>query len=226
MRQIEIGAQTVEEATQRALVELGLRRDQVEIEVLSEGKSGILGIGKEEARVRATVISSPSPHTPEVAGVAQGTLATLLAYLELVADIQLETGVQVADEEETSSPPLMFDISGDDLGLLIGRRGQTLAALQYIERLIVAQKVGSSVPLVLDVNGYKKRRYESLRTLAQHVAEQVAVSQRPCALEPMPAYERRIVHLALATHPAVMTQSVGFGDARKVTVVPRENSHR
>jgi spoIIIJ-associated protein len=207
-------------------VELGLRQDQVEIEVLSEGKSGILGIGKEEARIRATVLSDSSIQSVQAIGVAQDTLATLLAHLELLADIKLETDAQAADEEETSSPPLMFDISGDDLGLLIGRRGQTLAALQYIERLIVAQKVGSSVPLVLDVNGYKKRRYESLRTLAQHVAEQVAVSQRPCALEPMPAYERRIVHLALASHPEVMTQSVGFGDARKVTVVPREKQNR
>ena len=74
---------------------------------------------------------------------------------------------------------------------------------------------------MLDVNGYKKRRYESLRTLAQHVAEQVDVSGQSCALEPMPAYERRIIHLTLAEHPCVTTESVGFGDARKVVVLPK-----
>jgi len=86
---------------------------------------------------------------------------------------------------------------------------------------MVTQKLAAPVPLVLDVNGYKKRRYDSLRTLARHIAEQVAVSQRSFAMEPMPAYERRIIHMALADHPAVLTQSVGFGDARKVTVVPK-----
>ncbi len=205
-------------------MELGLRRDQVEIEVLSEGKAGILGMGREDARIRVSVLEAVPP--PQAAALARGVLENLLGVLGLPAEIKMETATPVADEEETAVPPLMFDISGEELGLLIGRRGQTLAALQYVVRLIVAQKLGTSVPLVLDVNGYKKRRYESLRTLAQHVAEQVAVSQRSFALEPMPAYERRIVHLALANHPTVTTQSVGFGDARKVTVVPKEKPRR
>lgn len=130
----------------------------------------------------------------------------------------------MADEEGLASTPVVLDISGEDLGILIGRRGQTLAALQYIVRLIVSQRLHTSAPLVLDVNGYKKRRYESLRTLAWHVAEQVSVSHRSFTLEPMPAYERRIVHLELANHPSVTTQSAGFGEARKVVVMPKEET--
>ena len=216
MRQIEITAPTVEEATEKALLELGASRERVDIEVLNEGKSGVFGLGKEDARIRATLKGDDADNR---LAVAHNVLSELLGRLDLSAEINAETG-KVADEEEQAQP-IVLDINGDELGILIGRRGQTLAALQYILRLMVTQKLEIPVPLVLDVNGYKKRRYDSLRTLAQHIAEQVAVSQRSFALEPMPAYERRIIHLALADHPSVITQSVGFGDARKVTVVPR-----
>ena len=217
MRYIEIKAPTVEDATRQALAELGASREQVDIEVLSEGKpGGLLGLGREDAHIKATLLENI---TENQAAVARGVLTDLLHRLDLEADIQAEAGV-VADEEEQAQP-IVLDINGEELGILIGRRGQTLAALQYVLRLMVTQRLSIPVPLVLDVNGYKKRRYDSLRTLAQHIAEQVTVSQRSFALEPMPAYERRIVHLALAEHPTVTTQSVGFGDARKVTVVPR-----
>jgi len=214
MRQVEITAPTVEEAVASALAELGVSRDQAIIEVLSEGKPGVFGLGREDARIRAAV-----KENDHAVNVARDTLTDLLNRLDLLADVQAEAGT-VADEEEQAQP-IVLDINGEELGILIGRRGQTLAALQYILRLMVTQKLALPVPLVLDVNGYKKRRYDSLRTLAQHIAEQVAVSQRSFALEPMPAYERRIIHMALADHQSVITQSVGFGDARKVTVVPR-----
>ncbi len=217
MRQIEISAPTVAEATAMALDELGVGREKVSIEVLSQGKAGMLGIGQEDACIRATVVEGGNGDSRIEA--AREVLTSLLDHLELPASIQIEA-TSVADEEEQAQP-VVLDISGDELGILIGRRGQTLAALQYLVRLMVTQKLTAPVALVLDVNGYKKRRYESLRTLAQHIAEQVTVNQRSFALEPMPAYERRIVHMALADHPSVTTQSVGFGDARKVTVVPK-----
>jgi len=218
MRHIEISAPTVEEAIDQALQELGADPRQVNIEVLKEGKGGVLGLGKEDACVRATLRAEADSHV----FLAKEVLAELLAHLDLSADIEAEDGV--LDDDDGRDVPVVLDINGDELGILIGRRGQTLAALQYVLRLMLAQKLESSVSLVLDVNGYKKRRYESLRTLARHIAEQVAVSQRSFALEPMPAYERRIIHLALAHHPSVMTQSVGFGDARKVTVMPKGKS--
>jgi spoIIIJ-associated protein len=215
MKQVEIKAKTVEEAIQLALHEMGVSRDQVKIEVQNTGNNGILGIMAEQAQIRATLIEN-NP----AADVACNILHNILDLLELNAEITCDCHNRIADEAEMDSNLIVLDINGEDLGILIGRRGQTLAALQYITRLITSQKLGNSVSLALDVNGYKKRRYESLRTLAQHVAEQVAVSHRSFALEPMPAYERRIIHLALSGNSAVTTQSAGFGEARKVVVIP------
>ncbi len=110
---------------------------------------------------------------------------------------------------------------GDDLGVLIGRRGQTLQSLQYITRLIVSREVQHWVNLVVDVEKYKLRREKSLRQLAQRMAERVAFGGQPVALEPMPPNERRIIHLALRDHLVVTTKSIGKGDRRKVTIVPK-----
>ena len=114
------------------------------------------------------------------------------------------------------------DIEGDDLGILIGRRGQTLAYLQYIVRLIVSHRVKASVLIVIDVNGYKQHRYKSLNNMANRIAEEVEANEKSFELEPMPAYERRIIHMALADHPAVFTESTGVGEARKVVIIPKE----
>ena len=108
------------------------------------------------------------------------------------------------------------------MGILIGRRGQTLAYLQYIVRLIVSHRVKAPVLIVIDVNGYKQHRYKSLNNLANRIAEEVEANEKSFELEPMPAYERRIVHMALADHPAVFTESTGVGEARKVVIIPKE----
>ncbi|MFH0846551.1 MAG: R3H domain-containing nucleic acid-binding protein, partial [Chloroflexota bacterium] len=112
---------------------------------------------------------------------------------------------------------------GEDLGILIGRRGQTLASLQYIVRLILSHRLGTQVWVNLDVEGYKKRRYESLEKLAQRVAEQVRAQGTSFTLEPMPPDERRIIHLTLAQEPDITTESTGEGDDRKVVIAPRES---
>lgn len=221
MKELEVSARTVEEATDQALEQLGLRLDQVEIEVISEGKSGLLGIGSEPARVRVIETANRIPAGEQIETCAQDSLETILSCMGLDASVFRENDTAVAYDDEKSETPIVFDISGDDLGILIGRRGQTLACLQYITRLIVTRRTGYSAPVVLDVNGYKKRRYESLRALARNVADQVERSGNPCTLEPMPAYERRIIHLTLAEHPAVMTESVGFGEDRKVVIQPK-----
>ncbi|MCL2707047.1 MAG: protein jag [Dehalococcoidia bacterium] len=221
MKELELSARTVEEATRRALEQLGLRLDQVEIEVLEEGKSGLLGIGAENARIRVTETANRINHE-EVVAMAQDTLENILAYMGLDARVDCLCDNAVADDEEKFGVSVVFNIKGADLGILIGRRGQTLACVQYILRLMISQQTGLAMAFVLDVNGYKSRRYESLRVMAQHIAEQVEGSGRSCALEPMPAYERRIVHMVLAEHPYVVTESVGFGEARKVVVLPRK----
>jgi len=123
------------------------------------------------------------------------------------------------DQNTQGGPPLVLDIKGDDLGVLIGRRGETLRDLQYIARAIVSKQVGRNINLVVDVEGYKHRREQALRQLAARMAERVTTTRRPIALEPMPANERRIIHLALRNHPTVTTQSVGYGENRKVTLV-------
>jgi len=117
--------------------------------------------------------------------------------------------------------PITLNVKGDDLGILIGRRGQTLTSLQYIVRLIVSHRTNAWSPIVVDVEGYKERRHQALQALAHRMAERVKTKRMPFGLEPMPAYERRIIHLTLANHPDVTTQSVGEGEARKVVILPK-----
>jgi len=128
----------------------------------------------------------------------------------------------ITEGKEGAAAPVAFDIIGDDLGILIGRRGQTLACLQYIVRLIMSQQTKTWVPIVIDVERYRQRRDQSLQALAGRMAEQVTAKGMPFTLEPMPAYERRIIHLALTDHPDVTTQSVGIDESRKVVILPKE----
>ncbi|NDJ78267.1 MAG: protein jag [Chloroflexi bacterium] len=151
------------------------------------------------------------------ARVGLATLEELLAKMQIKADI----AVHRAAAENGEEAPWVLQIQGSDLGMLIGRRGETLAALQYITRLIVSRELQRRANIVLDVEGYKTRREQMLRRLAKRMAEQAVQLGRTVPLEPMPPYERRIVHLALRDHPDVMTESVGEGDHRKVTIVPR-----
>jgi spoIIIJ-associated protein len=228
MKEVKISAKTVEEAIELALEKLGVTREEVEVDVLSEGSRGVLGIGTEEAKVRVRLIE---PALPEEAGeplrsdavsITQGVLEAILAKMGLTATVTYQAEA-VVQEGERAPTPIVFDIEGDELGILIGRRGQTLACLQYIVRLIVGYQTKTlMLPIVIDINGYKQRRYQTLRELAQRMAEQVEASGKPFPLEPMPAYERRIIHLALAGHPRVTTQSTGLGEARKVVILLRE----
>ena len=157
----------------------------------------------------------------DIAETTKGILETLLAAMGVTASVTFQ-GKPLAEGEEGATVPVAFDIRGDDLGILIGRRGQTLSCLQYIVRLIVAHQTEAWVPIIIDVEGYKQRRYEALQALAYRLAEQVKVRGVPFSLEPMSAYERRIIHLALADHPDVITQSIGEGEARKVVILLRE----
>jgi spoIIIJ-associated protein len=148
-------------------------------------------------------------------------LERLLSLMDLPARISLSDEFTATDENgEISSVGL--NIEGEDLGIIIGRRGQTMVSLQQIVRLIMAHKMQVKVPIVLDVENYKQRRCEGLRILANRLAEQVRVRKTPFSMEPMSAFERRIIHLALADHPDVTTESTGFGDSRKVVIIPKQ----
>ena len=221
MKSLEASAKTVEEALQRALEQLGVDQEEVKVTVLSEGRQGIFGLGAEEARIRV----EPLVPLPEKEGnmieVAKDVLETLLIMMGMTASV-VPQAAPLVDEKEGATAPIAFDIEGDDLGILIGRHGQTLSCLQYIVRLIVAHQTEAWVPITIDVEGYKQRRYEALQALAWRMAEQVKARRVSVTLKPMSAYERRIIHLTLADHPDVTTQSIGEGEARRVVIWPKE----
>jgi spoIIIJ-associated protein len=275
---VEAEGRTVNEAIDSALEELGLARDQVDIEILTEGRPRLLGFRGEPARVRVTPkpepvapppstrrttivdeeteeeyeeeeeeegeydeeeeyeeeeemppellrpaprVSEPVEHVPadpaDVA-VAVEVLETLLQHVGLEATV-------TPREPETAGDGIgmiqaVLDVDGEDLGLLIGRRGQTLASLQYLLNLICAKKIGKRVAFGVDVDGYRRRREESLVSLARRTASRVRSTGRSVTLEPMPPNERRIIHLALAEEPEIVTVSIGEGEGRKVAVTP------
>ncbi len=151
------------------------------------------------------------------ARVEVATLQELLGKMQISANVT----VHRAPVAETEGAPWVLQIRGRDLGTLIGRRGETLAALQYITRLIASRELQRRANIVLDVEGYKTRREEMLRRLALRMADQAVQLGRTVALEPMPPYERRIVHLALRSNPKVRTESTGEGEHRKVTIIPQ-----
>jgi spoIIIJ-associated protein len=156
----------------------------------------------------------------EIQKVQDETAAVVEKLLDLM-DIPAEILVEECADIETESgivPPVMLDLEGADLGILIGRRGQTLANFQYIVRLIMAHKLQMLVPVTIDVEGYKKRRYESLTVLAHRLAAQVRSRGVPFTLEPMPPDERRVIHLALAEEADLVTNSIGEGEERKVVI--------
>ncbi|MCK5429698.1 MAG: KH domain-containing protein, partial [Anaerolineales bacterium] len=117
--------------------------------------------------------------------------------------------------------PIYLDINGKDLSILIGRQAETLNALQYITSLIVGKELGRSVTLIVDVEGYRLRREQQVRQLARRMAEQAVKTGRRQVLEPMPANERRFVHIELRENPEVTTESIGEGSRRKVTIIPQ-----
>ena len=162
-----------------------------------------------------------SENKDDIAEATKSILETLLSLMGVSASVVPSTKLLVEGEEGTTDS-VTLEIRGEDLGILIGRRGQTLSCLQYIVRLIVAHKTKAWLPIIIDVEGYKQRRYEALQALAWRMAEQVKAKGAPFTLEPMSAYERRIVHLALVDHPDVTTESIGEGEARKVVILPKK----
>jgi len=139
---------------------------------------------------------------------------------EVLSALGLRSRIEVVTPSEPDSP-VVLNIRGDDLGLLIGRRGATLAALQYLVLVMVSRRLGGRVALEVDVEGYRRRRAQALHDLALRLARRVADTGQSLSLEPMPPAERRLVHLALRDHPQVITESTGEGEERKVVIRPR-----
>jgi len=217
MESIEIGAKSEEEAVDIALAELGMSRSEVEVVVVKRGRSGLFGFGSGEVRVRVTPLGRPSEDDAGVGLVAKQVLEKFLSMMGI--DVRVNMGTQGSGDEVAIS----LDIVGEDLGILIGRRGETLATLQYLVNLVASRHFKSRVGVIVDVEGYRQRRHESLRFLARRLAEQVKNSGRSVTLEPMPASERRIIHLELRDSTHVTTNSIGQGESRKVAILSKGN---
>jgi spoIIIJ-associated protein len=251
---IEIIAPTINEAIENGLVELGLSREAVEIEILDEGSRGLFGLGAHQARVRLIVkqnipdenetestqsmndylIEVDTDSEPEIKPVrippantkeeiplhvAQETVSELLGKMHIQAEVIASYG-EIDDVRGTRA--ILVDISGKDLSVLIGKRSETLNALQYISRLIVSKELGENITLVIDVEGYRSRRERQLRQIAHRLAEQVVKTGKKQTLEPMPANERRIIHMELREDDRVTTESYGEEPHRKVTILPKQ----
>ena len=247
---LEIIAPTVEEAIAQGLAQLGLTADAVSVEVLDAGNKGLFGFGKHQVRVRLTVNppvgvnvgttdaapasipdekpvpvkstivdeepESPLEHDP-LLDHTESIISKLLHLLKLEAQVSAHYGSPERDGRRN----IHVDIRGNDLGVLIGRRSETLSAFQYIASLIVGKDTQQFVQLTVDVEGYRERREKQLIQMAKRMADQVAKSGRRQTLEPMPSGERRIIHIALRDHPDVKTESIGDDPYRKVTIIPK-----
>ena len=164
--------------------------------------------------------ASPPAAAPSAGGAADLAVQVVNNLLG-PAKVNVVSTLRSAHDPDVGGP--IIDLTGEDSGLLIGRRGQTLTALQFLANLIVRQELGEDVRVVLDVEHYRQRREESLKDMAGKVASRVDQTGRSITLEPMTAADRRIIHISLADHPGVSTESVGFGDDRKVTVSPKRD---
>lgn len=230
---VDIQARSRDEALRLALEQLGARAEDVTVEVLAEIENDFYGDGEVLLRVtRKGSRGRPQPQaTPTRQAVADDVLEE---YEQLAKDIVVELLDMMAVEADVMAvdnpsvmpvgaddPPTVFiDIMGRDLGLLIGRRGENLGQFQYLVNLLLNKQTDDWVRAIIDVEGYRIRREESLIGLAERVGRQVARNRRPISLEPMPPNERRVVHLTLQNQPDVETESSGEEPMRRVTILP------
>ncbi|TXL63392.1 protein jag [Cerasibacillus terrae] len=204
MRQVTASGQTVEDAVQSAMEQLNTEKDHVDIEVIDEGRKGILGLfGSKPAIVKVTLRKNPILE-------AEKYLRTICQQMEVDVDIEVE-------QQENR---VTFHLSSEKVALLIGKRGQTLNALQYLVHLMINRSAKVFYVVVLDAEGYRKRRKETLEILAFRMSERAKRIKRKVKLEPMPAFERKIIHTALQEDKDVETMSDGKEPYRHIIIKP------
>ncbi|WP_407272306.1 RNA-binding cell elongation regulator Jag/EloR [Radiobacillus sp. PE A8.2] len=204
MKQVTATGQTVEEAVQSALQKLNTSKDQISIEIIDEGKKGILGIfGSKPAIVKATL--------------KKNYIDLAKKYLkDVIENMDLDVNVDIEMEDRQ----VYFNLSGSEIALLIGKRGQTLNALQYLLHLVVNRNTDQFYTVVLDAEGYRERRKDTLVNLANRLAEKAISTKREVKLEPMPSFERKIIHAALQNVKMISTLSAGEEPNRHVVIKP------
>ena len=200
---VKYSAKTVNDAITQAALALGVSSEQLEIEVMDEGSNGFLGIGSRPAVIQAKKKFS-----------LEGTAVDFLKDVFRTMNMEVEIDVVYDADEKTMD----IDLKGDDMGILIGKRGQTLDSLQYLTSLVVNKYTEDYIRVKLDIENYRERRKETLETLARNIAYKVKRIRRPVSLEPMNPYERRIIHSALQNDRYVVTRSEGEEPFRHVVV--------
>lgn len=206
MKEVTASGATVEEAIQSALQQLNIPREKAEVEIIDEGKKGFLGIF---GSVRAVV-----------------KVREKVDHIELgkqfLTDVARNMGVDITVEVEKEDNIVKYNLTGEKIALLIGRRGKTLNALQYLTHLVINKETDQYYSVIVDAEGYRKRREETLIELAQKMAKKAVRVKRKISLEPMPAYERKIIHTALQDKPNVSTYSTGDEPNRYIVIKPKD----
>lgn len=204
MREVTASGQTVDEAVQTALEQLETTKDQIDVEVIDEGKKGLLGVfGSKRAVVKAVKLIDPIEEAEHFIGRVTE---------KMDVPVKIDTSV---DENH-----ITFTLNGDKIALLIGKRGQTLNALQYLVQLVMNKSGSEFYSVMLDAEGYRSRRKETLESLALKMADKAQHIQDKVALEPMPAFERKIIHTALQEENTVQTYSAGNDPHRHIVIKP------
>ncbi len=232
MDSVEAEGSSIDEAIDRALKTLGTNRDRVEIEILSNSARGLFGIGGRKAKVRATLRSplqadasaaplrSVDADRPPVRAraAAGGPIAERAAHAlqEIMRLMQIDATVSARAEDER----IVLELSGDSSGVLIGRRGQMLDALEYLLNRLIGHDEGASPRIVVDSENYRARRRESLEELARRMGDQAKKKRKPITLNPMSPRDRRIVHMVLGEDPSLTTKSSGKGYFRRLIIIP------
>lgn len=208
MDSIEVTAKTVDDAITEGLIKLGTTSDKIETEIIEKGSSGFLGIGSRPAIVKIWKKFTIEDHV-------RNFLSDVFRAMNMNVEINI-----TKNEDEKS---INVDLKGDEMGVLIGKRGQTLDSLQYLTNLAVGKQVNEFVKVKIDTEDYRKRRKETLENLARNIAYKVKRTKRPVSLEPMNPFERRVIHSALQNDRYVSTHSEGEEPFRHVVVTLKRN---
>ena len=206
MEYIEVSAKTVDEAITEACQKLGVTSDRLDYEVVDEGSSGFLGLGSKPAMIKAAIKATDISLEDKAKNFLNDVFAAM----------NMEVVVAVTYDEKEHA--MDVDLSGDEMGVLIGKRGQTLDSLQYLVSLVVNKDVSDYIRVKIDTENYRQRRKETLENLAKNIAYKVKRTKRSVSLEPMNPYERRIIHSALQNDKYVTTHSEGEEPFRRVVV--------
>lgn len=203
MKQLTATGNTVDEAVQSALEQLQTTKDSVDIDVIDEGKKGFLGFGTKPAIVKVSIRKDPVQDAE--------------AFIKEVAD---QMGAPVEVKTEVNDRDISIELISDQIAKLIGKRGQTLNSLQYLVQLVVNRESDQFYTVMLDAEGYRERRKETLETLAERLADKAIRTKQEVKIEPMPSYERKIIHTALQNHKQIETYSDGSEPRRFVVIRP------